>query len=466
MAKRPIMIMGCTSDAGKSFLVTALCRHFANQGLRVAPFKAQNMSNNAAVTTEGLEIGRAQYLQALAARIPPQARMNPVLLKPSAETYSQVIVLGKFHPEISALPWLARKPQLWPIVREALQSLLADYDQVVIEGAGSPAEVNLRQSDIVNMRVALECQADVYLVADIDRGGAFAHLLGTWMCLEPAEQALIKGFVLNKFRGDQALLGNAMDWLQERTGVPTVAIVPMVRHALPDEDTFHHRAAAVPGQINIALLLYPYASNLDEFDPLIHTPGVNVVPIRTLTSLQDFQAVILPGSKNTVESLRYLRQTGLEREVLGAATRGQLILGVCGGMQLLGRDIFDPSHLESGDSAGLNLLELTTTLAPYKITQQRETDWLNGGTVHGYEIHHGQTQAGSSVQPHLADGLGWQQANIYGVYLHGLLENTQYRQWFLEQVGWRGQAEDWAALVEAELEKAAQLVTATGWFNS
>jgi adenosylcobyric acid synthase len=226
----------------------------ANHGVRDAPFKAQNMSNNAAVTPDGLEIGRAQYLQALAARAVPQARMNPVLLKPSADTHSQVIVMGRYDPEITAMPWLERKARLWPVVQSALHSLLADYEQVVIEGAGSPAEYNLRESDIVNMAVALECQADVYLVADIDRGGAFAHLLGTWHCLAPEEHALIRGFVLNKFRGDPTLLGNAMDWLQARTGVPTVAIVPMIPHRLPEEDTLHHRGRPAAGHINLALL--------------------------------------------------------------------------------------------------------------------------------------------------------------------------------------------------------------------
>src|SRR5258708_10132660 len=214
---KPIMIMGCTSDAGKSFLVTALCRHFANRGVRVAPFKAQNMSNNAAVTSDGWEIGRAKYIQAIAARTIPQARMNPVLIKPSGDTHSQVIVLGKFDPEITAMPWMGRHDKLWPIVQASLNTLIRDFDQVVIEGAGSPAEINLRAGDLVNMAVALECKADVYLVADIDRGGAFAHLLGTWSCLELDEQALIKGFVLNKFRGDQALLGNAMEWLETCT---------------------------------------------------------------------------------------------------------------------------------------------------------------------------------------------------------------------------------------------------------
>lgn len=456
------MIMGCTSDAGKSFLATALCRHFANEGLRVAPFKAQNMSNNAAVTPNGLEIGRAQYLQALAARVTPEARMNPVLLKPSADTYSQVITLGRFDPDISALPWLARKEHLWPLVRQALHSLLAEFDQVVIEGAGSPAEVNLRASDIVNMRVALECEADVYLAADIDRGGAFAHLLGTWYCLEPAEQARIKGFVLNKFRGDPALLGNAMDWLQARTGIPTVAIVPMTRHTLPDEDAFHHRAQPVAGQVNIALLLYPYASNLDEFDPLIHAPGVTVTPVRTPQSLAGFDAVILPGSKNTAQSLRYVRGEGLDRAVFEAATAGALILGVCGGMQMLGRQLLDPGGLEGGDIAGLGLLDLTTTLAPHKITRQRAIEW-NGRTVHGYEIHHGRTEAGPQAQAHLPGGLGWRQGKLIGVYLHGLLENRSYCQWFLDQLGWRGQAIDWAAHLDQELDRIAGLVTSTGW---
>ncbi len=459
----PIMIMGCSSDAGKSFTVTALCRHLANRGVRVAPFKAQNMSNNAAVTPDDAEIGRAQYLQALAARTMPQARMNPVLLKPSADTESQVIVMGRVDLALSALPWLERQPRLWPIVREALYSLLHDYEQVVIEGGGSPAEINLRTSDIVNMRVARECQADVYLVADIDRGGAFAHLLGTWHCLEGAEQALVKGFILNKFRGDRALLGNAMDWLYERTGIPTVALLPMVRHALPEEDTLHHRAQPDAQQINLALVVYPYASNLDEFDPLVHTPGVTVVPIRDCTRLDGYHAILLPGSKNTVASLRYLRQSGLAAEISRAAQRGVPVLGICGGLQLLGRAIYDPHCIESGDCPGLGLLALTTTLVPDKTTRQRQVPW-QGILLHGYEIHHGQTQAGEGVQAYLPDGLGWCQENVYGVYVHGLFENAAYRQSFLERLGWRGQTtEAWSAIVDANLNQIAELIVESGW---
>jgi adenosylcobyric acid synthase len=458
-ARRPIMVMGCTSDAGKSFLAAALCRHFANRGLRVAPFKAQNMSNNAAVTPDGLEIGRAQYLQALAARVAPETRHNPILLKPSADTFSQVVVMGRHDPAMTALPWLGRSELLWPTVRGALRSLIADHDLVVIEGAGSPAEVNLRSSDIVNMRVALEAGADVYVVADIDRGGAFAHLLGTWLCLTPEEQAVVKGFVLNKFRGDPALLGNAMDWLRERTGVPTVGIVPMLRHHLPEEDAFHHAASPVVGSVNIALVLYPYASNLDEFDPLLYEPGVTVVPIRERQPLEGFAAVLLPGSKNTAESLRYLRASGLATHIAEAANHGVPVVGVCGGLQLLGRRVLDTASLEGGDMDGLGLLDLETTLHPEKTTRQTDVSW-RGETLRGYEIHHGRTIAGPAAHEHLPDGLGWEQGSVCGVYVHGLFENTPYRQAFLEGLGWRGTARDWRAHVDAELDRVADKVAA------
>ncbi len=457
--QRPVMVMGCTSDAGKSFLVAALCRIHANRGVRVAPFKAQNMSNNAAVTPDGLEIGRAQYLQALAARVAPEARHNPILLKPSADTFSQVVVMGRYDAEMTALPWLGRSELLWPTVREALHSLVADHELVVIEGAGSPAEVNLRASDIVNMRVALEAGADVYLVADIDRGGAFAHLLGTWLCLAPDEQALVRGFVLNKFRGDPALLGNAMDWLEERTGVPTVAIVPMLRHHLPEEDAFHHAASPVAGEVNIGLVLYPYASNLDEFDPLLHEPGVTVVPIRERAPLDGFAAVLLPGSKNTAASLRYLRGTGLDAEIAQASTSGVPVVGVCGGLQLLGRRVLDPAGLEGGDMEGLGLLDLETTLEPAKTTRVAEVAWA-GGLLSGYEIHHGRTVAGLAAREHLPDGLGWEQGAVRGVYVHGLFENSAYRQAFLAGLGWRGQVRDWRAHLDAELDRVAREVEA------
>ena len=462
MRRRPIMVMGCTSDAGKSFLTTALCRYFADHGMRVAPFKAQNMSTNAAVTPDGHEIGRAQYVQALAARVTPDVRMNPVLLKPKADTHSQVIVMGRYDPVTTALPWLERHDRLWPVVRSALHGLIEAFDQVVIEGAGSPAEINLRASDIVNMSIALECQADVYLVADIDRGGAFAHLLGTWEFLDPEERALIRGFVLNKFRGDPKLLGDAMEMLEARTGVPTVAIVPMRRHALPEEDAFHYRGEPLPGSINVALLVYPYASNLDEFDPIIHAPGVTVTPIGGGSSLAAYDAIILPGSTNTAASLRHLRDQGLADEVVRAATAGTNILGVCGGLQMLGRELRDPSNLEGGDIAGLGLLDVTTTMAPDKVTRQRSIQW-GDGTIDGYEIHHGRTDAGDQAEPLLPDGLGWRQGSVVGVYLHGLLDNGPYRQWFLKELGWTGQADDWSVVIDATIDQVAGLVTESGW---
>lgn len=460
------MILGCTSDAGKSFLVTALCRILSNRGLRVAPFKAQNMSNNAAVTRDGLEMGRAQWVQALAARTVPDVRMNPLLLKPTADTHSQVIVLGRYHEVATRTPWLERKALLWPVIREALGALRAEYDQLVIEGAGSPAEINLRDADLVNLRVARECGADAYLVADIDRGGAFAHLLGTYQCLEPDERKLIRGFVLNKFRGDPKLLGNAMDWLQERTGVPTVGVVPFVRHAIPEEDALHHHARFRPGRLNLALVVYPYASNLDEFDPLIHTPGVNVVPIFERQSLAGYDAVLLPGSKNTTESLRHLRASGIAEEIMTAAARGTIVYGVCGGMQLLGRRSSDPEALEGGDFRGLGLLDLETTLVADKITMQRETRSEDGSVVKGYEIHHGRTMPGSSLVPHLDDGLGWRAGNITGVYLHGVFENAGYRRAFLERLGWFPDASanrDWSEVIETEIERAAAVVEGSGW---
>lgn len=434
----------------------------ANQGWRVAPFKAQNMSNNAAVTADGGEIGRAQWLQAQAARISPTTAMNPVLVKPHADTHSQVIVRGQVDESITALPWMERRKRLWPVVRESLHNLITEYDCVVIEGAGSPAEINLRAGDIVNMAVALECQAQVYLIADIDRGGAYAHLLGTYACLAPEEQRLLHGFILNKFRGDKTLLASADAWIGERTGVPVVGLVPYLRHILPEEDAFFHRPVHQSRSIPIALVLYPWASNLDEFDPLVHEPGVSLVPIKQLTSLDDFRAVLLPGSKNTAASLRYLREQGLAAEITRVAQRGIPVVGICGGMQMLGKNIHDPSRIESGDWMGLGLFDLHTELHPEKSVAQRTVRWHEGGHVTGYEIHHGRSTPGPALRPFLDDELGWRQENLWGSYLHGLFENTAFRQHFLTQLGWSGSTLDYPARVDAELDRIAQALEATG----
>ncbi|MCG6202196.1 cobyric acid synthase [Psychromonas antarctica] len=459
---KPIMILGCTSDAGKSLIVTAICRLLANRGVKVAPFKAQNMSNNAAITEDGLEIGRAQYLQALAAKAKPSSSMNPVLLKPSADTFSQVIVNGVVNHKISQMPWMERKSLLWREVQHALLQLQNEYEQIVIEGAGSPAEINLRAGDIVNMSVALECQADVYLVSDIDRGGSFAHLLGTWACLAPEEQALIKGFVLNKFRGDPLLLGNAMAWLQEKTGIPTVANLPYYRHQLPEEDSFRLGTKWQRGKINIALIYYPYASNLDEFDPLIYQDDINLVPVHQNEDLNDFDALILPGSKNSGVSLEFLRTTGLDSKICQFKKTGKLILGVCGGLQILGKRIIDTHSIEDGDKNGLGLIALQTEIEIDKSTRQRSIKWFDSSLL-GYEIHHGKTVVSGSVFPFISKGLGWRQENIYSTYLHGLFENKVFYDWFMRQVGGRENGIEWSAHIDTELDNLAAMFALHGW---
>ncbi|WP_284203268.1 cobyric acid synthase [Psychromonas marina] len=459
---RPIMILGCTSDAGKSLVVTAICRLLANRGIKVAPFKAQNMSNNAAITSDGLEMGRAQYLQAIAAKVKPDAMMNPVLLKPSADTKSQVIINGKVNREISELPWLGRKQFVWPEVQKSLHKLIETYDQVVIEGAGSPAEINLREGDIVNMSVALECQADVYLVSDIDRGGSFAHLLGTWACLSLEEQKLIKGFVLNKFRGDAALLGNAMDWLEEKTGIPTVANLPYYRHQLPEEDSFRLGTTWQRGKINIGIVYYPYASNMDEFDPLIHQDDINLVPITKDMDLSHFDALILPGSKNSGASLEFLTRTGLATTIKSFKASGKLILGICGGLQILGEQLFDPLNLEGGDKQGLGLIALKTTLQSEKSTQQTEINW-QGSILKGYEIHHGETVTAKDVELFMGNNLGWQCDNVYTTYLHGVFENKDFYNWFMRQVGGHENGLQWTEHLETELDALAVMFEEHGW---
>ncbi|UBV44876.1 cobyric acid synthase (plasmid) [Deinococcus taeanensis] len=432
---KAIMVQGCTSSAGKSYLTAALCRVLSNAGVRVAPFKAQNMSNNAGITPAGLEMGRAQLVQAAAARVTPDVRMNPVLLKPEADTRSQVVLLGQVNRELTALPWRERKAQLWPHVQGALHSLLDEYDVVVIEGAGSPAEVNLRASDIVNMRVALEAQAAVLLASDIDRGGSFAHLLGTWHCLTTEERARLRGFILNRFRGDPRLLAPAPEWLEAQTGVPTVGVIPMLDIPLPEEDGLWGDAPHPGGEQDgfVAIARLPRVSNLDEFAPL----GERARWVTSPAGLSGANAVILPGSKSTAADLRWLRATGLAGAVTRAAHAGVPVFGVCGGLQMLGRVLRDPQGVDGGQPAepGLGLLDLDTTFAAGKTTALTTfTDPETGLSVRGYEIHHGQTQAGSGVET-LAPGLLWRQGNVRGTYLHGLLENPAYLERFL---GWAG----------------------------
>jgi len=443
------MVLGTTSGAGKSWLTTALCRHYARLGLKVAPFKAQNMSNNARVVAGpgGAlgEIGSAQYFQALAARAEPEVRMNPLLLKPEADTRSQVVLMGEVSQALSEMPWRERSEHVWPAITAALDALRAENDVVVIEGAGSPAEINLHASDIVNMRIARHAQARCLLVTDIDRGGAFAHLYGTWALLPEDERALIKGFVLNKFRGDAALLAPGPQMLQDLTGVPTVATLPMWwQHGLPEEDgVFDDRTLASGAvQKTIAVIAYPRISNLDEFQPLKNVPGVRLVWARTPADCAGADWIVLPGSKATVADLEWLRAQGLDRAVAEHAALGGVVLGICGGLQMLGEALID-THGIDGNAPGLGLLPLVTAFEPQKTvrhTQARFTalagPWstLSGVDAAGYEIHHGQTAQhpamaakGDIARAVLPGGLGWQNAagNVLGVYLHGLFEDPR-----------------------------------------
>jgi adenosylcobyric acid synthase len=432
------MVCGTSSGAGKSFLTTALCRWYARQGLRVAPFKAQNMSNNARVVAGG-EIGSAQYFQALAARAEPEVRMNPVLLKPEADTRSQVVLLGRPDAALSRTPWRERSPLLWPAVKKSLHALLAENDLVVIEGAGSPAEINLMASDIVNLRVAAEAGAATIIVADIDRGGAFAHLYGTHQLLPPAHRALIRGFVLNKFRGDAALLAPAPADLEALTGVPTLGVLPMWRdHGLPEEDGVFDDASLgdATGQ-TIAIVAYPRISNLDEFAPLRRLPRASVRWARRPDTVRTADVLILPGSKNVAADVAWLRATGLDEAIRAHVAAGKPVLAICGGLQLLGHGLRDPHGVE-GSGEGLGLLPYQTTYAQEKETVRRshtfgalEGHWaaLSGITFDAYEIHHGKTEAlagsaGPALRPVLDGGAGWQRGSVLAVYTHGLFENA------------------------------------------
>ena len=442
MTAKAVMVLGTTSGAGKSWLATALCRYYASQGLKVAPYKAQNMSNNARVVAGG-EIGSAQYFQALAANATPEVRMNPLLLKPEKDTQSQVILMGQVNAELSKMAWRDRSAHVWPVVANALDELMQENDVVVIEGAGSPAEINLKSSDIVNMRVALHANAACLLVTDIDRGGAFAHLYGTWAMLDSDEQKLIKGFVLNKFRGDEKLLAPGPQMLQDLTGVPTVATLPMWwQHGLPEEDGVFDDKTKSNGQVTktIAVIAYPRISNLDEFQPLKNVPGVRLVWARSpadLAGLTSTDWIILPGSKATSSDLAWLRAHGLDQAVNAHATRGGAVLGICGGLQMLGEALIDPHGID-GNAAGLGLLGVVTVFEEHKTVRHRQTQFetlagawaaLSQVQVAGYEIHHGQT----SLRADLADGthsvmphdLAWQSSlgNVLGVYLHGLFED-------------------------------------------
>jgi adenosylcobyric acid synthase len=416
------MVLGCTSDAGKSLLATALCAWFRRQGIGVAPFKAQNMSNNARVvaTRHGSgEIGVAQWLQARAAGVEPDVRMNPVLLKPEADTQSQVVVRGVVDRTLTATPWQDRHDALWVPMAESFDDLESEFELVVIEGAGSPAEINL--VDQVNNRMVEHADAAALLVSDIDRGGSFAHLFGTWSLVPEPTQVRLAGFVLNKFRGDPALLAPGPELLAEKTGMAHAGTIPMLQHHLPREEGAHEVTGSAVDGPTIVLPRLPFGSNLDEFHLLGHAADV-----RWATDTESFaraDVIILPGSKHVVADMAWMRSRGIDAAVMSAASAGTGIIGVCGGAMMLGESISDPSGIEGGDAPMLGLLPFVTTMRPDKTIARTSFD-LDGVRHDGYEIRNGHIAGGEhlAVARSEAGPVMWKHGSVSATTVHGLFE--------------------------------------------
>ena len=441
MAKT-IMIQGTMSNAGKSLLAAGLCRVLKQDGYRVAPFKSQNMALNSFITKDGGEMGRAQVVQAEAAGIEPDVRMNPILLKPTTDVGSQVIVNGRVQGNMPAMEYYRRKRDFIPAVMEAYESLAREYDIIVIEGAGSPAEINLQENDIVNMGLARMVDAPVLLVGDINLGGVFASLLGTVMLLTDEERARVKGVIINKFRGDVKILEPGLKMLEERIHIPVLGVVPWMDVGLEDEDSVTERFSRMMGQgdLDVAVVKLKHISNFTDFQPLALQPGVKVRYAQSAKEVENADLIVLPGTKNTIEDLIDLRNRGLDAAIIRHARKGGMVIGVCGGYQMLGRMLHDPDHVESRvpELAGLDLLDMEVTFAKEKETAQASgvvdaSGWLassNGILVDGYEIHAGQNQFGEKALPWLrignrVDGVMNERGNVLGSYLHGLFDDGQ-----------------------------------------
>jgi adenosylcobyric acid synthase len=463
MVAKTVMVMGTGSSAGKSLLTAAICRCLSRRGLKVAPFKAQNMSNNAAVCESGGEIGRSQFLQAIAANATPQCDMNPVLLKPEGETRSQVIVNGRATQTLEANDYFQRRQQLWPHVAAALDRLRSQFDVIVIEGAGSPVELNLADVEMVNLAIARYAGSPVLLIGDIERGGVFAQLLGTLWLLEPADRELIQGLIVNKFRGDLSLFDSGVQILQDRGGVPVLGVLPWIGNLhLPEEDavaldTIASSTDQSPDStvksIDIAVIHFPHIANFDDFDPLDHTAGVTLRYVRSAGELGTPDVVILPGTKNTLGDAAWLMESGIGGQVCELQKRGVRIIGICGGYQMLGHHIDNPDGLESDltSTDGLGLLETNTVFraskqtrqCTYTVTDDRIAPGTRGQRVSGYEIHCGQTSTQSAwlrresksscIETDGSFGAG---GRVWGCYLHGLFHNDGFRTAWLRSLGW------------------------------
>jgi adenosylcobyric acid synthase len=464
-----LLVAGTTSDAGKSMVVAGLCRLLARKGISVAPFKAQNMSNNSAVTTDGGEIGRAQAMQARAAGLAPSVRFNPILLKPGSDRTSQLVLRGQVVDTVSAKNYFTHRHRLAAIVADELQSLRSEFDAVVCEGAGSPAEINLRATDLANMGLARAANLPVILVGDIDRGGLLAHLFGTVAVLEPDDQQLISGFVVNKFRGDPALLAPGLQQLQTLTGRPTYGVIPYTDGLwLDTEDSVSVLAHRVVGDpqpprggewLRVAAIRLPRISNSTDVEALACEPGLLVRWVSDPADLADADVVVIPGSKATVSDLAWLRERGLTDSITAHARNGRPVLGICGGFQMLCRRIDDPVESRAGVVEGLGLLDADIAFAPDKTLQRHDAP------LHAYEIHHGQ------VERHTEDdwlGVGIRRGNVFGTHWHGLLDNDGLRrQWLTEAAAAVGRSGfvvaddvDVAARRDAQLDLMADLLTA------
>ena len=458
-----IMMMGTSSHVGKSILATAMCRILYRKGRKVVPFKAQNMALNSYVTRDGDEMGRAQVAQAEAAGMEPMVDMNPVLLKPTGNAASQVIIMGKPVGNMSAREYhRGYSLKAFDAVKEALRRLDKEYDTIVIEGAGSPAEINLKANDIVNMRVAKYLQAPVLLIADIDRGGALASLVGTLELLDEEERALVKGLVINKFRGDVTLLTPAIDFLEEKTGKPVLGVVPHIdQMGIDDEDSVsleEKQAVPTDGDVRIAVIQTPKISNFTDFDALAHEKDVALYYVKAVEDLGEPDVIMLPGSKNTTEDMLYLQKSGLGEKILAHAKAGKAVIGICGGYQMLGEVIRDPQHTESqnDEAAGLGLLGMETVFASEKLTSQVVAQCqdlhfmgqsISADNLQGYEIHMGHTAFTREADKHpftvcqrrgktcaSQEGTANAAGNVFGTYIHGVFDNDVFRRSVLNAI--------------------------------
>ena len=463
---KALMIQGCGSNVGKSMVVAGLCRAARRRGLSVAPFKPQNMSNNAAVTTDGGEIGRAQALQALACGLEPMTDMNPVLLKPESDIGSQVIVQGKRLTTARAREYAALKPRLMGAVLESFQRLKAAYDLVIVEGAGSPAEVNLRAGDIANMGFARAADVPVVLAGDIDRGGVIAQVVGTKAVIDPADAAMVVGFLVNKFRGDPRLFDDGYRLIEDHTDWRGFGVLPWFpqAHLLPAEDALDIASGPRGDGITIACLTFSRIANFDDLDPLKAEPGVNLVMVRAGEPIPgDARLVILPGSKSTRGDLAFLRAQGWDIDLAAHLRRGGHVLGICGGYQMLGHRVSDPDGIEgpAGETEGLGHLDIDTVMTPDKrLSRVRATHIASGLPVDGYEIHIGRSQGADCARPFAMvdgrpEGATRADGRVVGSYLHGLFHQDAFRAAYLAGLGIQAAPRQHGAGIEAVLDALA-----------